>query len=307
MSKETTNKIYSCQIKSKTLFLSIVGSLGIACSNSNAFGGLAASKNKSISPKSSVEQNAAAAQDKLSGKTTIITRDTVESYLFDLKNKPDAAVNRSFAALQDAATDEHLLISWSSVSNSPVEIMGYSFENLADWGVVLKNEIANLSGEYPTISNYFESRGVTSVSHILIEDIETNLAAAEQFFSQDPTVWAQNRNSGQQEASFALLEDKKALIPIKKCPHQGGYISPTHVWPPSAGLGPQLTPGLGENPRALAPGNFPTDSSGLPVDRPPPGILGYGGKGDHCVTLGSQASGESESIQPGAEGGFWGP
>lgn len=219
----------------------------VACAGGNG----PSAKNGVNNPTGALEKASAGLKiEKING-INVITKASIESYLYDLKNNAESQAAKSFETIKESNAVDFAKQSWSDATNEPLDVMGYRFENLADWGAALEEQIGLGMGDFSTMSDYLKSGGVESANDIVLESINDSLLAAEEFFAQDPVTWLQANNH--EPNSLALQsEQDKSLVgcpsdigPTKLPPHlppsQAPFFPPRGPWL-ETGPGPAATP-----------------------------------------------------------------
>lgn len=213
--KQVINKIFvhthqfASFVATTTLSLSL-----FACADSKGLGA-----NGTGSPTSALETAGKGLKmEKING-INVISKASIESYLNDLKNNAASLAAKSYRTMQESSAVDYAKQSWSEVTNEPLEVMGYRFENLVDWSLALEGQIQEDLSDFSTMGDYLKSGGLNSVNDIQLESIDDSLLAAEEFFAQDPVAWLQENQAGNEKDALALQQEQgdKMLVPAP-CP-----------------------------------------------------------------------------------------
>lgn len=195
--------ILSSQFTLSALSISLV-----ACAGNNGLGSNTGAK----TPTSVLEKAGGALKiEKING-INIISKASIESYLNDLKTNTESQAAKSFQAMKNTDAVDYVQQSWTKVTNEPLEVMGFRFENLADWGTALQEQVQLSMSEFSTMNDYLKSGGINSADDLEIESIEDSLLAAEEFFAQDPVAWLQNNQASNEQSGLALYECRSPHI-----------------------------------------------------------------------------------------------
>lgn len=202
----------------------------VACSGSKGLG----SKDGSASPTAVLEKASSSLKIEKVNGINVISKASIESYLYDLKNNATSQAAKSFKVMRESSAVDYAMQSWSEVTNEPLEVMGYRFENLVDWSTALEEQIQTGLSEFSTMGEYLKSGGINSANDLELESIEDSLLAAEEFFAQDPVAWMQENQVGKGQNGLALQQDQdKSLVGDHNCP----LLPPTNPFAKPKGKG----------------------------------------------------------------------
>lgn len=106
----------------------------------------------------------------------VITAEMIQKTLDSIRTADDPDGAKFFAKTNKLPTERYLTYLYENLTNDPVEILGYQFENLRDAALAAEGDLQKITDHYPTIGEFREATGVHSPSDVHLERVENFVA-----------------------------------------------------------------------------------------------------------------------------------
>lgn len=105
-----------------------------------------------------------------------VTAEMIQKTLDSIRTADDPDGAKFFAKTSKLPMERYLNYLYENLTNDPVEILGYQFENLRDAALATEADLQKIVDLYPTIGEFREATGVHSPNDVHLERVENFVA-----------------------------------------------------------------------------------------------------------------------------------